>query len=125
MTGMTTGGAGEFSFKVECLTASTGTAPALKCGANDIVGLKYRLIPDGAPYNGALTYSQAAALFSGAESTVGTGDIFATGNGGFNAAVTGPNAMHNNPNMLFIVQSGGASGSYKYFNVDVTKLTYP
>jgi len=125
MTAMTAGGAGQFTFKVDCVIPSTGTLPALKCGANDLVGLKYRLIADNATYNGLLTYSQASALFDGSETTVASGDQFATGNGGFNAFVTGPNQMHNNPNMLFVIQSGGATGSYKYFNVDVTKLTYP
>jgi hypothetical protein len=126
MTGMTAGGAGQFTFKVDCLVATTGTLPAtLKCGANDLIGLKYRLIADNATYNGDLTYTQAAALFDGSETTVASGDQFSTGNGGFNALVTGPNQMHNNPNMLFVIQSGGAGGSYKYFNVDVTKLTYP
>ncbi len=123
MTAMTAGGAGQFTFKVDCLTPITGTSPAYSCGANLMTSLKYILVAD--TYSGTLTYAQAAALFSGSESSVAAGDQFATAPGGFNAFVTGPNQMHNNPNMLFVIQSGGASGSYKYFNVDVTKLTYP
>jgi len=123
MTGMTTGGAGEFTFKVDCLVALSGAGPNYNCGANDMTTLKYRLVAD--TFGGTLTYAQAQTLFSGASSSVAAGDQFTGTPGGFNAFVTGPNQMHNNPNMLFVIQSGGASGSYKYFNVDVTKLTYP
>lgn len=123
MTGMTAGGAGQFTFKMDCAVALTGTGPNYNCGANDMTTLKYRLVAD--TYSGSLTYAQASALFDGSESSVAAGDQFTGTPGGFNAFVTGPNQMHNNPNMLFVIQSGGASGSYKYFNVDVTKLTYP
>jgi len=127
MNGMTAGGAGQFTFKVECLTAITGSSPTYNCGTNQLTTLKYVLVKD--TYGGTLTAAQAAALFSGGETTVGAGDLLATGssgapNGGFNTqTLTGPNIMHNNPNMLLVIQSGGTS--YKYFNVDVTTLTYP
>jgi len=123
MTGMTTAGAGQFTFKVDCLVALSGTGPNYSCGANDMTTLNYRLVAD--TFDGTLTYAQAQTLFSGASSTVAAGDQFTGTPGGFNAFVTGPDQMHNNPNMLFVIQSGGASGSYKYFNVDVSKLTYP
>jgi hypothetical protein len=123
MTGMTAGGAGEFTLTVDCLVALSGAGPNYNCGANDMTTLKYRLVAD--TYGGTLDYSQASALFDGSESTVAEAHQFVGPPGGFNAYVTTPNQMHNNPNMLFVIQSGGAAGSYKYFNVDVTKLTYP
>lgn len=127
MTGMTAGGAGQFTFKVECTTPITGTAPNYSCGNNVMTTLKYVLVED--TYGGTLTVAQADALFVSAGTTVASGDQLPTGsagalNGGFNTqTLTGPNAMHTHPNMLFVVQSGGSS--YKYFNVDVSTLTYP
>lgn len=123
MTGMTAGGAGQFTFKVDCQVPLTGAGPNYNCGANDMTTLKYVLVAD--TFGGTLTYAQAQGLFTGTPSSVAAGDQFTGTPGGFNALVTGPNQMHNNPNMLFVIQSGGSAGSYKYFNVDVTKLTYP
>ncbi len=126
MTGMTAGGAGEFVLKAECDTAITGSAPNFVCGTTQITSLKYKLVKD--TYSGTLTAAQAAAIFDGSETTVDAADLLALGtsgatNGGFNSqTVTGPALMHSNPNMLFIIKAGA---SYKYFNVDVTTLTYP
>jgi len=121
MTGMAAGGAGEFTFKVDCNVAVTGTAPALSCGSNLMTTLKYVLVAD--TYSGTLNYAQAQALFASAGTTVASGDQFVTGNGGFNTqTLTGPAQMHNNPNMLLVIQSGGSS--YRYFNVDVTTLSW-
>jgi len=127
MTGMTSAGAGQFTLKVECDTNVTGSAGAYTCGNNTLASLKYVLVED--TYSGTLTAAQAGALFTSAGTSVASADQFGTGTtgalkGGFNTqTVTGPNAMHTHPNMLFVVQSGGTS--YKYFNVDVSTLTYP
>ncbi|HYX35237.1 MAG TPA: hypothetical protein VE954_19245 [Oligoflexus sp.] len=127
MTGMAAGGAGQFTFKVECLTNITGTNPAYSCGNNLMTTLKYVLVED--TFGGTLTQTQANALFAGASTTVAAVDQFPVGTtgalkGGFNTqTLTGPAQMHLKPNMLLVVQSGGAS--YRYFNVDVSTLTYP
>ncbi|WP_141734753.1 hypothetical protein [Oligoflexus tunisiensis] len=121
LTAVTTGGAGEFTFKVDCLVPISGTGPNYSCGSNDMTTLKYVLVAD--TYDGTLEYSEAQSLFTSAGRDVLADDQFTEAPGGFNAFVTGPNQMHNNPNMIFVIQSGGSS--YKYFNVDVTKLTYP
>jgi hypothetical protein len=127
MTGMTAGGAGTFTFKVECLTNITGTSPAFSCGNNLMTTLKYVLVED--TFGGILTQTQANALFASAGTTVAAGDQLPTGTvgalkGGFNTqTLTGPAQMHLKPNMLLVVQSGGVS--YRYFNVDVSTLTYP
>jgi hypothetical protein len=125
MTGMAAGGAGEFTFTVECASGVTGTGTSTKCGDNLLTSLKYVLVKDD--YASTLTHSQAAALFNSAGTDVATILPLGTSgaaNGGFSANVTGPTQMHVNPNMLFVIQSGGANGSYKYFNVDVETLMW-
>jgi len=126
MNGMTAGGAGQFIMKIECLAAITGTTPNFNCGTNLLTSMKYKLVKD--TYGSVLTAAQAAAIFDGSESSVTAPDLLALAssgapNGGFNTStVTGPAVMHNNPNMLFVIKAGA---SYKYFNVDVSTLTYP
>ncbi len=124
MTGMTAQGAGQFTFRLECDSALTGVSPNFICGTTGLTSMKYRLVAD--TYGSVLTAAQAAAIFTGTEPTIAAGDLFANAgpvNGGFNTqTLTGPDAMHTNSNMLFLVQ---AAGSYKYFNVDVSTLTYP
>jgi len=125
MNGMTAAGAGQFVFKVECLTNITGTAPALSCGNNLMTTLKYVLVEDTT--GGTLTAAQAAALFASAGTTVDAADQLPLGTpgavkGGFNTqTLTGPNAMHTHRSMLLVIQSGDTS--YRYFNVDVSALT--
>jgi hypothetical protein len=129
LTGMTIGGAGQFVFTLECPQNVAGTAPALTCDGVALSDVKYRLVAD--TYAGTLNLTQAAALFAGSESTVADADKLGvaeggTTRGGFKtktgaSALTGPNQMHLNPNMLLVVQIGGTS--YRYFNVDVTTLT--
>jgi len=130
-TGMTAQGAGKFVFTLECGSAVTGSAPNLSCNGTALSNLKYRLVKD--TFGGTLTYEQAQALFDGSEQTVADADKLGVGaggttNGGFvtksgASILTGPNQMHLNPQMILIVQAGGAS--YRYFNVDVTTLSYP
>jgi len=125
MTGMTAGGAGTFDFKLECGSAVTGSSPNFACGSHTITNLKYKLVED--TFGGVLTAAQAAALFDGSESSIVAGDLLATGasgapNGGYTAHVTSPNQMHLHEHMLYVIKSGA---SYRYFNVDVTTLSYP
>ncbi len=125
MTGMTASGAGQFDLKIECGSAVTGSSPNFACGAHTITDLKYRLVED--TFGGTLTAAQAAALFDGSESSIVAGDLLATAtpgaaNGGYTAHVQSPNQMHAHPNMLYVIKSGA---SYRYFNVDVTTLSYP
>jgi len=129
--GMTNQGAGQFVFTLECAQVVTGTIPNLSCAGTALANIKYRLVKD--TFGGVLTYDQAAALFNGSESSIADAERLAPGqggttNGGFvtksgAAVLTGPNQMHTNPNMIFILQAGGVS--YRYFNVDVTPLSYP
>jgi hypothetical protein len=124
-SGMTTAGAGQFVFKLGCDTAVTGVSPALLCSTNTLTSMQYRLVQD--TYGSILTAAQAAALFPTGATTVAAANLLplvaGTFNGGFNTiTVNGPNAMHTNPNMLLVVKAGS---SYKYFNIDVSTLTYP
>jgi hypothetical protein len=119
MTGMTAQGAGRFTFDVLC----TQAVVAGSCDTNALTSLKYLLVKD--TYSGNPTYEQLTTLFTSSGTTVGAGDIIATGNGGFRTQVMNtPDQMaaSGNSNLLFIVQSGGSS--YKTFNVDVEALTY-
>lgn len=129
--GMTAQGAGQFVFTLECGQVVSGTIPNLSCAGTSLANLKYKLVKD--TFGGVLSYDQASALFTGAESGIADAERLAPGqggttNGGFvtksgASVLTGPNQMHSNPNMILIVQAGGVS--YRYFNVDITPLTYP
>lgn len=129
--GMTAAGAGQFQFTLDCNENVSGTAPALSCAGTSLSDLKYKLVKD--TYSGTLTLAQAAALFDGSELSIADADKLAVGAGGAAhggfvtkggaSALTGPDQMHANPNMLLVIQVAGVS--YRYFNVDVTTLTYP
>jgi len=129
--GMTAQGAGQFIFTLECGQVVTGAIPNLSCAGTPLANIKYRLVKD--TFGGVLSYDQAAAIFNGSELAIADGERLAPGqggttNGGFisksgASVLTGPNQMHSNPNMILILQAGGVS--YRYFNVDVTPLTYP
>jgi hypothetical protein len=114
MIGMTAQGAGLFTFDVSCLVALSNGS----CGSNALTSLKYVLIKD--PYGAATpTASQLATHFASAGTQVASGDETATG---FKTqTLSTPDEMHNNNELLFIVQSGGVS--YKYFKVNVEKLS--
>ena len=130
-TGMTATGAGQFVFTLECGQNVTGTAPALSCAGTSLDSLKYRLVKD--TFGGTLTVAQASAIFDGTEVAIADAEKLGVGaasapKGGFTtksgaSALQGPDQMHANPNMLFVVQVAGSS--YRYFNVDVTTLAYP
>lgn len=129
--GMTAAGAGQFQFTLDCNENVTGTAPALSCAGTALSDLKYKLVKD--TFGGTLTLAQAAAIFDGSELSIDDADKLAVGAGGAAhggfvtkggaSALTGPDQMHLNPNMLLVIQVAGVS--YRYFNVDVTTLTYP
>ncbi len=129
--GMTAQGAGQFQFTLDCDQNVTGTAPALSCAGTSLDALKYRLVKDD--FGGTLTATSAAALFNGNEPAIADSEKLAVGaggavHGGFvtrsgASALAGPNVMHSNPNMLLVIQVAGTS--YRYFNIDVSTLTYP
>lgn len=128
--GITADGRGQFIFTLECGDNVTGTAPALSCAGTPLSSLKYQLVKD--TFGGTLTMAQANALFDGSERAVADADKIAAGatppKGGFvtksgASILVGPAAMHSNPNMLLVVRV--ADLSYRYFNVDVTTLSYP
>lgn len=128
-TGMTAAGAGQFVFTLECSEAVTGSGATEACAGLLLDDVTYKLVPD--TYGGVLTIADAIALFPSGESVVG-GKLLAgeggTINGGFTTVsgagvLISPDEMHNNPNMILILEA--ANTSYLYFNVDVTTLTYP
>jgi len=127
-TGMTDGGAGQFVFHLDCLkaiTVVTGETPS--CNGISISDIHYRLVKD--EYNSILTFDQADALFaSDAGLAVDASADFEPFKaerkqyGGFVTksgvdVLEGPGRIHDNPNMLLILQGPGPS--YQYFNVDV------
>jgi len=124
-TGMTSTGAGEFSFNMECTQASTGSGLDQVCNDLKASQLKYVLIKDET--SGVLTAAQASALFVAAGTSVGVAEVRAQGtagltNGGFaTTGLVGPAQMHANPNMILVVE--GAGTSYLYFNVDVSTIS--
>lgn len=115
--GMTENGAGQFTFELECKEPmSAGTCESL--AHEDI---RYRLIKD--TYDGSLSLAQAQAIFdadAGAEVANGL-DAADEFNGGFaTSRLNGPDQMHNNPNMLLVIE--GAGMSYTYYNIDIQQL---
>lgn len=129
---MTTAGAGQFQFTMECTDPLTGSGIAVACKDVKFIDLKYKLVED--TFGGVLTHAQAAGLFSsGSDSVAIPGDVVNPGqngtiNGGFVTkagaqALTGPNQMHSHPNMLLVLEASGTS--YIYYNVDVATLTQP
>ena len=125
--GIAPNGAGEFTFVMECQSALIGTSIAAECNEIFLNEVKYILIKD--TYGGTLSLSEAAALFSGASSGIDASEVLALGstdapNGGFvTKTLVGPEVMHQNREMLLVVEGAGAS--YQVFNVDVETLTYP
>ena len=128
--GITATGAGEFEFKFECASAQTGTGLTADCAGVTMSDLTYKLVED--TFGGTLTTAEAAALFPAGESSLLAAEVYDAGtngltNGGFTtklgtgSALVGPDAMHDNPNMILILQA--ADTSYKYFNIDVSTLS--
>lgn len=124
-SGITATGAGQFGFALECIQVLSGSGVDSICKDLKLSQLKYVLVKD--TFNGVLSASAAAALFTGASSTVALAEVIAPAsgglaNGGFaSKTLAGPDQMHLNPNMLLVIE--GAGLSYLYFNVDVSVLT--
>lgn len=116
--GIVSGGAGDFSFTLECNSALVGSI----CSQTDLTSMRYRLIKNEVA--GELSLSEAAAYFQDpqAVSSVISGDIHSDNNGGFIIdSIEGPGPIHTNGQMILILE---ANGSYKYFTIDVEILQY-
>ncbi len=123
MTGMTANGAGIFKFFMECNVTATDSGATCDGLGNALVTIA--LVED--TYGGVLDLSQAAAIMASNETapsaTIAVGNA-SYPNGGFESLdLTGPDQIHNNPNMLLVLEADNKS--YLYFNLDVTTLTYP
>jgi hypothetical protein len=120
---VTAGGAGKFTFVMEC----TADIAANVCATVDMGLLQYKLVEDTYTAD-TLTMAEAQAIFSTAGTAVTMpGDRVAMGasgtvHGGFTTLSTaGPNQMALHPHMILIIQANNAS--MQYFNVDVATLT--
>jgi hypothetical protein len=126
--GLTAMGAGQFVFHLDCLKAiKTAEGAVPSCSGMPLNSIQYMLVRDD--YDSSLTYDQAEALFYERPSQLVDGKTdfepfraerkqfggFATRSG--DEVLEGPHRMHDNPNMLLILQGPGPS--YQYFNVDV------
>lgn len=126
--GMSATGAGQFVFHLDCLKAIktlVGQAPV--CDGMDLGSIRYLLVKDD--FKSSLSFDEADQLFSSHESQrVDAKTDFEPFKaerkqlGGFvtprdHKALEGPAQLHDNPNMLLILQGPGPS--YQYFNVDV------
>ncbi len=105
--GMTSNGAALLNFSLTC----NSTMSAGACDGLALTDLSYKLVKD--TYSGVLTDSDLAAIFSTAGSTV-TVPAEAITNGFTSKELTGPNQMHLNPNLIFVIKNGS---SYEYFQV--------
>lgn len=130
-----TTGAGQFTFKMECVddpTAGTptsvamtdGTATNSVCGSTDLQDVSYKLVKD--TYTSVMTITDADTVFATAGTSVTMpGDQYSDSatNEGFNTStLDGPGGLGvaGNENMILIIKAGT---SYTYFNVDVTTIT--
>ncbi len=123
MTGMTANGAGIFKFFLECNVTATNSGATCDGLSNSLVTIA--LVAD--TYGGTIDLTQAAAIMAAGETspsaTIAVGDATYP-NGGFESLdMTGPDQIHNNPNMLLVLEADNKS--YLYFNLDVTTLAYP
>jgi len=135
LVNVTSNGAGEWQFVLQCTAAVTGSADDRICAQIDMYDkLRFKLITDS--YSSSMTVAQLETAFgvlAGSGSPIASGDIHSAGttttNGGFRTpntaesnVATGPNQMHNNPNMILILRSEGTVAgeySWQYFNVDI------
>ena len=114
---VTAQGAGNFTFEFTCDSAVAGTGATATCETHTIIDVDYVLLED--TFGGSLTYAQAQTeIAAGAD--VLSGDVTAAG---FNASATGPDQMHNNPNMIMLIGVTTVDGtSFRYINIDLTTL---
>ncbi|HET9237822.1 MAG TPA: hypothetical protein VFO10_11255 [Oligoflexus sp.] len=126
--GLTAMGAGQFVFHLDCLkTIKIGDDGSPTCNGIALGSIQYMLVKDA--YNSSLTFDEAEALFQlrPSQTVDEKSDFepfraerkqyggFATRSG--DEVLEGPDQMHDNPNMLLLLQGPGPS--YQYFNVDV------
>lgn len=126
--GLTAMGAGQFVFHLDCLkTIKIDETGSPTCHGIALGDIQYMLVKDD--YNSTLSFDQADALFRERPSQTVDEKLdfepfraerkqyggFATRSG--DEVLEGPDQMHDNPNMLLILQGPGPS--YQYFNVDV------
>jgi hypothetical protein len=126
--GLTATGGGQFVFHLDCLKAikiDENGSPT--CNGIALGAIQYMLVKDD--YNSSLSFAEAESLFLDRPSqTVDEKSDFEPFRaerkqyGGFatrsgDEVLEGPDQMHDNPNMLLILQGPGPS--YQYFNVDV------
>jgi hypothetical protein len=124
LTGITTDGAGQFEFVMDCKVAISGVAALRACRDVAMVNVDYRLVED--TYGGTLSVAQADAIFDGSEDVVAAGHLHDSGptspNGGFTTvALDGPDQMHLNNEMLLVLRASGIS--FQYFKVTVTTVS--
>lgn len=124
--GVTATGAGQFVFSLNCDAALGGTDPDETCEGLNLQDIDYKLVAD--TYGGTLTEGDLSTIFASGTTDVLEADELAIGdanaaNGGFaTATLDGPAEMHNNPNMILILEASDTS--YIYYNIDVETLTY-
>ena len=122
---MTANGAGVFSFKFQCSEALVGTDSSATCKGVPLSALKYKLVAD--TFNGTLAIQDASEIMSSSTQSIDIGEVIAAGSdaempfGGFESKLMfGPDKLHENPNMIMVLETQGTS--YKYWNVDVTPI---
>jgi len=146
---ITGGGAGQFTFKLTCVTSAmlvggnisfnsfcpSMAGGTLANGAGVDVGntsaFSYKLIADASGV-GTLTMAAAQAAFASGDSTVTLATDILAGNTGFKtSSLTGPGAITSNPKMLLVLQAKNqvsgftttAYSSFQYFAITLPTVT--
>jgi hypothetical protein len=109
------GGAGQFSFGLDCEDPVVGTS----CNGLEMTSIRYRLIKNES--GGDLTIEQAAALFPNAESGTAVTAGALTAQGFTIASINGPGQLISNRDMILVLSG---NGSFRYFTIDVALLSY-
>jgi len=131
--GIGAGGAGKFTFKLQCDVPLVGAdAASVKCDGLSLVSdIRYLLVKDNSGGTNNLSFAEADALFAPDKGTTITAasvrlptdtDTAWAGKGGFvTSGLLGPGKLtaSGNNNMILVLKAGP---SYTYFNVDVTLL---
>tara|TARA_B100001094_G_scaffold326038_1_gene381459 strand:- start:20 stop:1000 length:981 start_codon:yes stop_codon:yes gene_type:complete len=125
-SGIGEGGAGQFLIKMDCNSVIDGSDTNATCESLPFKNIKYTLVAD--EYAGSPNITQLKSIFTNPTQTIDAPEVLLPGeagttNGGFTTKkLTGPPAMHLNPNMLLILEAN--TTSYLYFNLDVAQLSY-
>lgn len=137
LRGLGAGGEAQFEFELTCANAITGSSFVdYKCDDVLLADIQYTLVLD--TFSGTMTRADldearddTGATYDAGAIAVLTGDVFATGNGGFKTLGTGGTTyisatdaaatnIHTDVNLILILE---ANDSYQYFNVDVTPVS--